>query len=657
MMWAEWVSRLYRSDRSGSLKELHSYLQRVKHVDEHPEDLATLDEARLLSLAAINEVLENPEFREDGPLYHKSRILKFPGTGERAWHQNSSGSCTSGLLYATYNVIRWSLSDPNGDPDALANLQSLGRNILMHYIQFPGNEADTTESSMFPFTSADLEVIQSLGCSSSAWQVVLAHKPGKPYSEGFDSWKADYSELRGVDKPLAAGCSGSSRSALRIAAISEHMQFVLEAATMAAEAFPHQGSVTVGTYFAKFRHVASEGELGPMRVEVRRSYEALWDGLQDARLEDIDRVMADAWMDGFWREADAILCVDVALWICGLMHHNRPPLFQDRGMIVYSNTALLCQLPPAVPLEVVWKALDDLINHPRTWIASPNKITAMQIKYQLGLSVPVVPATGLYVQESWSPRVAWVSAELPRVLVWRCPLQRCIVYRHMILRYLEANLEQPEESREPFAIRIDFLLHDESHLGGESTERQIFRSSANRMQNIVTLVERPLSLGEIAANYQAVVLFPWEPFMLTVTDLMGLGIPVFIPDEPLLHRFVLAGSFPYGGVMQDPAQARARSPNVTGYDERDPFQFMHDEPGVNLEDRQYWLARTDFVGSDWMLRFKNVPDLLTKLQDFIYKNDTLRVALVGVASRVNVFFELFFICYWDGVSAKVGVDR
>ncbi|KAF4740690.1 hypothetical protein FOZ63_007985 [Perkinsus olseni] len=194
------------------------------------------------------------------------------------------------------------------------------------------------------------------------------------------------------------------------------------------------------------------------------------------------------------------------------------------------------------------------------------------------------------------------------------------------------------------------------------------------MQNIVTLVERPLSLGEIAANYQAVVLFPWEPFMLTVTDLMGLGIPVFIPDEPLLHRFVLAGSFPYGGVMQDPAQARARSPNVTGYDERDPFQFMHDEPGVNLEDRQYWLARTDFVGSDWMLRFKNVPDLLTKLQDFIYKNDTLRVALanlpvircvslrplvvrLSVASRVNVFFELFFICYWDGVSAKVGVDR
>ncbi|KAF4700169.1 hypothetical protein FOZ63_002799, partial [Perkinsus olseni] len=330
-------------------------------------------------------------------------------------------------------------------------------------------------------------------------------------------------------------------------------------------------------------------------------------------------------------------------------------------MIVYSNTALLCQLPPAIPLEVVWKALHDLINHPRTWIASPNRITAGQIKYQLGLSVPVVPATGQYVKESWSPRVAWIPAELPRVLVWRCPLQRCIVYRHMILRYLEANLEQPEESREPFAIRMDFLLHDESHLGGESTERQIFRSSANRMQNIVSLVERPLSLGEIAANYQAVVVFPWEPFMLTVTDLMGLGIPIFIPDEPLLHRFVLAGGHRRPGHFpMDPAQARARSPNSTGYDERDPFQFMHDEPGVNLEDRQYWLTRTDFVGSDWMLRFKNVPDLLTKLQNFIYKNDTLRVALVGRIHREQHRRLLQSIHWWKasmhGHVASISVD-
>ncbi|KAF4649822.1 hypothetical protein FOL47_001705 [Perkinsus chesapeaki] len=131
--------------------------------------------------------------------------------------------------------------------------------------------------------------------------------------------------------------------------------------------------------------------------------------------------------------------------------------------------------------------------------------------------------------------------------------------------------------------------------------------------------------------------------MLTVTDLMGLGIPVFIPAELLLHRFILPGrftrlemfgagtlgSFPYGGVMQDPILARARSPYATSYSGVDPFQFMHDELGVNLEDRHYWLSRTDFVDTHWMLRFNSTADLLTKLHHFIHHNDTLRVSLLG----------------------------
>ncbi|KAF4665840.1 hypothetical protein FOL47_004402, partial [Perkinsus chesapeaki] len=294
------------------------YLRIVEDAGSHPEDSDKLSHALRLSRGVVIEAIENEELRETGYQLHIAGIMQLPPPPPPSpLRHNATAHCITGVLFATYNFIKWTLSSPEVDDIHAEELKRIGRDILSHYIQYPGNDADTSEASMFPFTSADLEII-------------LANSPGQISFERSDAWSAAQALPR--DGPLMpdAHCSPQKHKedirGIRLAAISEHMQFVVEAATMALEGLTHRGPATLGTYFAKLRHVTSDKiSDGTLQVEDRRSYDALWDGLQGATLEHLDAIMTEAWTDEFIQQADVIMCVDVALWICALMHRNRPP--------------------------------------------------------------------------------------------------------------------------------------------------------------------------------------------------------------------------------------------------------------------------------------------------------------------------------------------
>merc|ERR1719223_1222476 len=108
-----------------------------------------------------------------------------------------------------------------------------------------------------------------------------------------------------------------------------------------------------------------------------------------------------------------------------------------------------------------------------------------------------------------------------------------------------------------------------------------------------------MSYEEIA-RFRAVALLPHVPHALRLADMYAMRMPILIPAEPLLHKFMWTHAGPYCGRS---AINLVRSVDV-GAPNRStppfsPFAFQGEEsldlPGRFLDDQRYWAQFTEWV--------------------------------------------------------------
>ena len=192
------------------------------------------------------------------------------------------------------------------------------------------------------------------------------------------------------------------------------------------------------------------------------------------------------------------------------------------------------------------------------WVFSAtSRITAEMLYWQTGLRVPYVPCLSLYISARYQPRkkeLLFFRSSLPGA----APFQR-------VLRLIEA------EQREQHAESL---------------------KTASPLQ--IVFMTSPMSFTEIA-SYQAVAMLPHIPNALRLSDVYSMAIPLFIPDEPLIHKFLWPEDpMPLLSKIRSNASRNSLpishiSPLEFQVAGRRFYQFRHE--------RHYWLQFTE-----WWLR-------------------------------------------------------
>ena len=70
---------------------------------------------------------------------------------------------------------------------------------------------------------------------------------------------------------------------------------------------------------------------------------------------------------------------------------------------------------------------------------------------------------------------------------------------------------------------------------------------------------RPKEFSEFA-DYVGVILFPHVPNAIRLSDMIALGVPIFVPGEPFVYRSVWPMAGPYCGFSEGREVYRSRAP-------------------------------------------------------------------------------------------------
>lgn len=129
---------------------------------------------------------------------------------------------------------------------------------------------------------------------------------------------------------------------------------------------------------------------------------------------------------------------------------------------------------------------------------------------------------------------------------------------------------------------------------------------------------------EEIASFRAVVLLPHGPNALRLSDMYAASIPMVVPGEPLVHKFVWAtrtfGGFDADHHYRDRApdamrKAAVRDPtSLEGHPPYSPFNFLRAWSIHRLiDDRRYWYQYTEWATLPHLRRFVSLPDLVSAL--------------------------------------------
>ena len=268
--------------------------------------------------------------------------------------------------------------------------------------------------------------------------------------------------------------------------------------------------------------------------------------------------------DLFLREVlrEGLVICSEPLWLCVLLHAAT----QSRRQVTRASAAgrvmcFLVDFDQVFGLQEVQHLWALIPNFASSLISATSRITAEMIHWQTTLRVPYVPCVSLHVMARHEPRKA--RAEL---LFFRSSLPGASPFLR-VLRLLEAELGQ--EKAWP-----------------------------------VVAMTKSLSFQEIA-EFQAVAMLPHIPNALRLSDVYAMHVPIFIPDEPLIHKFL----WPDDPL---PLLSKAKMTNETSsLSTLSPLDFQ--EAGRRFykfrAHRHYWLQYTE-----WWLR-PHLQRFSTKLSE------------------------------------------
>eukprot|EP00929_Paragymnodinium_shiwhaense_P067553 TRINITY_DN33983_c0_g1_i4.p1 TRINITY_DN33983_c0_g1~~TRINITY_DN33983_c0_g1_i4.p1 ORF type:complete len:706 (+),score=104.63 TRINITY_DN33983_c0_g1_i4:201-2120(+) len=313
------------------------------------------------------------------------------------------------------------------------------------------------------------------------------------------------------------------------------------------------------------------------------------------------------------RAALDILVCSEPFWLCVLLAKCWPTFL---GVL---HMALLNEFPfrDEHSLQQFWQAFFDMAARKDVFLSAAAQLTVEQVAYQTGLRLCYVPFLGLHVDARYAPEFSQ-----RRALLFRNNRQHAIAFQSALQLMMMTV---------PDAVPVDDM---------------------NRMREALSF--------QRLAKFHAVVVLPHGPNALRLSDLYALGMPMLIPDEPLVHKFVWASRtfacLDADPVYQSVAPKEIMDRHGSSVVERwthpfSPFNFVRSWTLHRfIDDRRYWYQYTEWATLPHLLRFKSIPDLLEKLAAM----DTealLRVSVnMGRHHRLQVAGAL---AWWQSALAEV----
>eukprot|EP00927_Polykrikos_kofoidii_P066181 TRINITY_DN61829_c0_g1_i1.p1 TRINITY_DN61829_c0_g1~~TRINITY_DN61829_c0_g1_i1.p1 ORF type:complete len:879 (-),score=75.09 TRINITY_DN61829_c0_g1_i1:85-2721(-) len=416
--------------------------------------------------------------------------------------------------------------------------------------------------------------------------------------------------LSSVTEALRRSCSGSRTGNSGTSLVAEGSGMSTKVNVEAAHFFTYVWSL----------HGTTQG--GSVSSTIRMTWEAFWGEpltasqgrkphsmLQSPRwtlARALQLLRGWAAREPFLRAADLLVCCE-PLWLCVLLHAARG----GQRLLVRASMCLLHMFEHffrEAELPAFWPLVRGLASDlsPRGGLSAAARISAEMLDFQTGVRAPYVPALSLHVAATVS-----YSPQSSDILLFRSTLPNQVSF-----------------------LRILQLISAE--LGPTSP-------------NIVDMTKsKTMSFAEIG-EHRAVIMLPHVPYALRLSDVYAMGLPLFVPAEPLIHKFVWPFAGPFCGrteadlVREVDPELRAACSAVTDasvlvtatkagedactQDENNrcpskcnrfrhpysPFEFQSTnfEPGAYHEDRRYWIQYTEWFLRPHTLRFRSARELLS----------------------------------------------
>jgi len=288
------------------------------------------------------------------------------------------------------------------------------------------------------------------------------------------------------------------------------------------------------------------------------------------------------------QEADILMCTSPAV-LCTLL----APF--ERPMLAYLGEPLLLSVHKD-DVDDWWGNFHALATAPGHFFACYNHFLSEMIRYQTGLSLPVVRLHGLYTGVVYAP------AGSTEVLVVKGP-NICLDPVCLLNRFVAAAVGSGPNGSvaaggdgsalEPVS---DISQYGRSHRGGGHAARLRF----------IGLDELHGAPYAKIASFRAVVFYPYDVALALFYELYSMGMPILMPFPRLLRFYVFRGLHS-GGEYHRVRPGRDPGPGPAPF-----LAQMETQPW--FEAAEYWSSWTDFARFPHLLRFGYVAEILAALQ-------------------------------------------
>ena len=496
--------------------------------------------------------------------------------------------CPVGFVMVQYVVFLVHKLRSNLSLDAAeTNLESM----LYSFVSILDAHFDHLESSTWNHSSFDLAVNLNLEDARyfPRYADFVAAQEKSPVHE--PHWKDEWPE-HAQWVHAVKGLIARKPQAFRIALVGEHGPSNLEhlqAAQAAAHDIWPNVPIEAGHFFTYLWQLDSLSDGSSLRSSLRITWDAFWGepltesaGRDKSKSQPLWTIDQAVWalttylhQEPFLRSSEIIVCSE-PLWLCILLHASLG--YDTQKLVTRASAAgrVMCllvdfeQIFGIGEVDNYWAIVRQVrvaLQGKRKPFTATSRITAEMLEWQADLRVPYVPFLSLHVEASGAK---YAPAHGKDLLFFRSALPAQV----------------------PF-LRVLRLIEAEKRARGEQLAT-------------VTAMTKPMAYSEIA-SFRAVAMLPHIPNALRLSDAYAMGIPVFVPDEPFIHKFVWP---------DDPLPLLSKARMTDGPVRHSPLHFQSEGRRYYKfrEDRHYWLQYTEWRLRPHLLRFSALAWLLGRIE-------------------------------------------
>jgi len=446
--------------------------------------------------------------------------------------------CPVGFALVQYVIFLVHKMRSNLPEDAARlNLESM----LLAFVTILDSNFDHLESSNWNASSFDLAVNLNLEDPKFYPRYSDYTASLDPLPLRYPTWREDlpYAESQFT---VADRLKRQLVEPFRVALVGEHGPSNLEnlAAIQAATEVSHTShtshispshTIEAGHFFSYLWQLKGLSDSASLSSSLRISWDAFW-GQPLTESAGRDKLSTPIWTiqqavwslrefarrDAFLRTSKVIICSE-PLWLCVLLHaalHDLPPVPTDPSSPSSSSSRLLTRASAAGRVMCLLVDFDQVFGLDEVdefWtlvertafgrngantngaVSATSRMTAEMLWWQAGIRVPYVPCLSLYISARYKPTK-------PDMLFFRSSLPGASPFLR-VLRLIEA---ENEAARGSSGVNIDTMT-------------------------------KSMTFSEMA-SYRSIAMLPHIPNALRLSDMYCIGIPLFIPDEPMIHKFI-----------------------------------------------------------------------------------------------------------------------